>query len=81
MALILVLGVTGKLGPMLLERDGPPPLPPWAHGAAAALIVASVVAEYGLGLPGGAWVRAFAVGAVLIPAARLWSARAAPPPR
>lgn len=72
MALVLVLGVSGKLAPMLLERDRPAPLPRWAHGVAGVAILASVVGEYGFGLPGGEWVRALAVALVLVPGGRLW---------
>jgi uncharacterized protein involved in response to NO len=88
MVLLLVLGVGGFLGPRLL---GFAPMPLVQIGsvapvkrrtslylAAAAVVVGSLVGEYGFGLEPLAYARAAAVTAVLLPTVRPWRRPASP---
>jgi uncharacterized protein involved in response to NO len=88
MVLLLVLGVGGFLGPRLL---GFAPMPTVQIGtlvpvkrrtslylAAAAVIVGSLIGEYGFGLAILAYVRAAAVTAVLFPSVKPWRRPATP---
>jgi uncharacterized protein involved in response to NO len=88
MVLLLVLGVGGFLGPRLL---GFAPMPLVQAGgftpvkrrtslylAAAAIVVGSLVGEYGFGVEILAYARAAAITAVLLPTVRPWRRPASP---
>jgi uncharacterized protein involved in response to NO len=72
MILLFVIGIGGKLGPLLLGHPALRPRAAWKHGAVAGLVLGSVLAQYGLGLESGAWIRAFAVVAAAAWNVRFW---------
>ncbi len=80
MVMLLVLGVGGFLGPRLLGFAPPPnhsvPVPasglPTESLIAGAVILVSIVAEYGFDLSRMAYVRAFVVSIVIIRSLQLW---------
>jgi len=80
MVMLLVLGVGGSLGPRLLGFASLPAhgMAVGQHGKAASVIaglviLVSLVAEYVFDLRWMAYVRAFAVSAVMIRSLRLWN--------
>jgi uncharacterized protein involved in response to NO len=72
MILLFVIGIGGKLGPLLLGYSTRTPNARWTHGTAALLVLGSIVAQYGFGLEAAAWVRAIAVVAVSALNVRFW---------
>jgi len=88
MVLLLVLGVGGFLGPRLLGF-APMPVPQIAsvtpvkrrtslYLAAAAVVIGSLVGQYGLGFEPLAYARAATVSAVLLPTMKPWRRPASP---
>jgi uncharacterized protein involved in response to NO len=72
MVLLFVIGIGGKLAPLLLGHPTRPPKARWIHGAAALAVIGSIVAQYGFGQEWTVWIRAIAVIGIVVWNARLW---------
>jgi uncharacterized protein involved in response to NO len=72
MILLLVIGIGGKLGPLLLGYPTRTPRGRLTHGIAALVVLGSIVAQYGFRLDEAGWLRAIAVALVVGLNTRFW---------